>query len=266
MKHRSSFSPSMVHLAAKLNAALMTLFMMTLVACSAIPEPERSDLRDPYEHANRKTFAFNMGADTYILEPVAKSYKSTVPERGRRAIDNHLEWASMPSTALNSTLQGEFENAALATIHFAINGLSLGFADLADAQGAVKKRNFGQTLGRANVPEGHYLMVPLLGPSSSRSLVGRVVDSIINPLSMVHSGNVGNAVRTAQIPMSAVTFRANNFEPFNDVKYNSLDSYARTRSLYYQRQSGGFNSGSGPNKMPTDADEQFDTFFDEIAE
>ena len=37
-----------------------------------------------------------------------------------------------------------------------------------------------------------------------------------------------------QIPVSAVAFRANNFERFNDVKYNSIDPYARTRSLYYQ--------------------------------
>ena len=106
-------------------------------------------------------------------------------------------------------------------------------------------------------------MVPLLGPSSSRSLVGRVVDSIINPLSMVHSGNVGNAVRTAQIPMSAVTFRANNFEPFNDVKYNSLDSYARTRSLYYQSRAGRINAVIGePNNNKTN-DDQFESFFED---
>jgi phospholipid-binding lipoprotein MlaA len=172
----------------------------------------------------------------------------------------------MPSTALNSAMQGEFENAALAAIHFAINGLTFGFAELTGTPKAVKKRNFGQTLERVNVPDGHYLMVPLIGPSSSRSLAGRVVDSVVNPLSMLHSGSVGNAVRTAQIPMNAVAFRANNFEPFNDVKYKSLDPYARTRSFYYQRQSGIFNNSGGSSQTSTIADEQFDTFFDEMTE
>ena len=83
------------------------LFAAMLAACSVTPDAERSDLRDPFENTNRNIFAFNMGVDSYVLEPVAIGYKSTVPGIGRRAIDNHLEWASMPSTALNSTLQGE---------------------------------------------------------------------------------------------------------------------------------------------------------------
>lgn len=239
------------------------LFAAMLAACSATPDAERSDLRDPFENTNRDIFAFNMGVDSYVLEPVAKGYKSTVPDGGRRAIDNHLEWAGMPSTALNSTLQGEFENAALATIHFAINGLTLGFADLTETPGAVDKRSFDQTLARANVPDGHYLMVPVLGPHSSRNLLGRVVDTVTNPLSMIHAGNVGSAVRTAQIPAGAVAFRANNFAAINDVKYNSIDPYARTRSLYFQSRAGKPGSDQDKNKTPSLADDQFDAFFDE---
>ena len=239
------------------------LFAATLAACSATPNAERSDLRDPFENANRNIFAFNMEFDSYVLEPVAKGYKSAVPDRGRHAIDNHLEWASMPSTAFNSTLQGEFENAALATIHFAINGLTLGFADLTETPGAVDKRTFNQTLARADMPGGHYLTVPFLGPHSSRSLVGRVVDSITNPLSMIHAGNVGSTLRTAEIPARAVAFRANNFATINDVKYNSIDPYARTRSLYFQSQAGKPGNDQDRNKTPSLADEQFDAFFDE---
>ena len=46
-----------------------------------------------------------MNADTYLLEPAARGYQSNVPDAGRKAIDNHLNWAGMPSTALNSTFQ-----------------------------------------------------------------------------------------------------------------------------------------------------------------
>ena len=169
----------------------------------------------------------------------------------------------MPSTALNSTFQGDYENAALATIHFAINGLTLGLADLTENSKVVEKRDFGQTLARAKVPDGYYLMVPLLGSHSTRSLVGRVVDRVTNPLSFINAGNMANNIRSAQIPVAAVAFRANNFEAFNDVKYNSIDSYARSRSLYYQVQARSIGDRTNQNKSSITLDNELDAFFDE---
>ena len=133
---------------------------VALAGCLSTPPTDRSDARDRYEDANRKVFAFNMDVDTYVLEPVASGYRNTVPEGGRTAIDNHLRWASMPSTAINSTLQGKFENAALATLNFLVNGLTLGFADLSEDDQKVDREDFGQTLAAYDVPEGSYLMEP----------------------------------------------------------------------------------------------------------
>ena len=76
------------------------LVLCMLVGCSSMPEADRSDLRDPYEHTNRKIFAFNMGVDSYVLEPVADGYRTNVPDAGRHAIDNHLDWAGLPSRSL----------------------------------------------------------------------------------------------------------------------------------------------------------------------
>ena len=243
--------------------SFVMLVLSMLAACSSTLEADRSDLRDPYENTNRKFFAFNMGVDSYVLEPVADGYRSNVPDAGRRAIDNHLDWAGLPSTALNSTIQGHLENAALATIHFAINGLTFGFADLTADPGAVEKRDFGQTLARAKVPEGDYLMVPFLGAHSSRNLAGRVVDSLTNPISLFQAGKAVSTIRTAQIPTRAVAFRANNFDTFNDIKYNSIDSYARTRSLYYQMRAGALRDRQNDVQAPSATDDQFDAFFDE---
>ena len=69
-------------------------------------------------------------------------------------------------------------------------------------------------------------------------------------------------MRTAQIPTRAVAFRANNFDRFNDIKYNSVDSYARTRSLYYQMRAGTLHDNRSDGQTPTAADDQFDAFFD----
>jgi len=72
-------------------------------------------------------------------------------------------------------------------------------------------------------------------------------------------------MRISQIPARAVTFRANNFDTFNDIKYNSLDSYARTRSLYYQMRAGALRDSKNNVQAPSAIDDQFDAFFDESA-
>ncbi|MGB2319468.1 MAG: MlaA family lipoprotein [Candidatus Puniceispirillum sp.] len=240
---------------------LILTSLATFAACSSVPEDQRSDMRDRYEEGNRAVFDFNMDVDTYVVEPVASGYRNTVPEGGQTAIAHHLAWAGLPSTAVNSTLQGKYENAGLAVLNFAINGLTLGFVDLmGDDAAPVHKEDFGQTLAAADVDEGSYLMVPLLGPHTTRSLAGRVVDMVMNPYSIVQAGAPLQTWQTARAPVSAVSFRAANFEAFNDVKYNALDPYARTRSVYYQQRSGlladqlrGGNSSS--------ADDEFEDFF-----
>ena len=147
-----------------------------LGACASLPEDQRSDIRDPYEETNRKVFAFNMAADSYVLEPVAYGYRTVAPSSVQRAVSNHVDWVSLPSTAVNSTLQGKFENATLAVLHFAVNGLTLGFVDLTADDDQPTREDFGQTLAAANVPEGAYVEVPLLGGHTARSLSGRLVD------------------------------------------------------------------------------------------
>lgn len=240
---------------------LILTSLATFAACSSVPADQRSDMRDRYEEGNRAVFDFNMDVDTYVVEPVASGYRNTVPKGGQTAIAHHLAWAGLPSTAVNSTLQGKYENAGLAVLNFAINGLTLGFVDLmGDDAAPVHKEDFGQTLAAADVSEGSYLMVPLLGLHTTRSLTGRVVDMVMNPYSIVQAGAPLQTWQTARTPVSAVSFRAANFEAINDVKYNALDPYARTRSVYYQQRSGlladqlrGGNSSS--------ADDEFEAFF-----
>ena len=248
-----------------LNRILVAPFAATLLlaACSSVPEAKRTDARDPYEGSNRKAFAFNMGLDTHILEPAANGYRNVMPLAGRSAIDNHIDWTGLPATTFNSTLQGRFENAGLSTLHFIVNSLTLGLVDLTEDPKAVKSQDFGQTLASFDVPEGNYLMMPVLGPNTSRSLTGRVVDSLTNPMSFLKAGDAVQTLQTLRPPVAAVSTRANLFEAFNDVKYNSLDPYARTRSLYYQGRAGRINATVG---KPTDnrtADDQFESFLED---
>ena len=256
----------MRHLSQSFISLFMLAGMLFLGACSSLPVEERSDVRDPFEETNRKIFAFNMGADTYVLEPVADGYRKVAPNAVQKAVANHVEWAGLPSTAVNSTLQGKFENAALAVLHFAINGLTLGLADLTEDDDTPQREDFGQTLAAANVPEGSYIEVPLLGGHTTRSLTGRVVDIFLNPLSVLEAGQAGQTIQQAQLPVGAVSFRAQNFDAVNEVKYNSLDPYARARSVYYQQRQGLLEDRVAGiiSEDASDAnDDAFDSFYGE---
>ena len=239
--------------------AVMVSALALLSACTALPEDQKTAETDPYENANRKVFAFNMGVDDYVLEPVADAYKNTAPDGLQKGVQNYVSWTGLPSTAVNSGLQGKFENAALAGLTFFVNGLTLGLVDLMEGEDRPEQEDFGQTLASAGVDEGPYLMVPFLGSHTARSLSGRAVDMVLNPLGAFNAEAIETA-QTATPVVSAVSFRAAYFDAINDVKYNSLDPYARTRSAYYQQRARLLR-----DNLPEQEDglDEFDNFFSE---
>ena len=204
-------------------------------------------------------FDFNLETDDLILEPVAKGYR-TLPNGAQAAMTNFADWTSYPSTALNSTLQMRFENAALAGIHFLVNGLTLGMADLTSKGDEPEDADFGQTLALLSAPEGPYVVMPFFGPGTVRSHTGSLVDTVTDPLRFAGTP-AAETIQLAAAPVGLVTFRGNNFDQINDVKYNSADPYARTRSIYYQFREGLLRDGDAGE--PSTADDAFEQFLEE---
>ena len=77
-----------------LTTLTMIVFAACLGACTSLPVDERSEVRDPYEETNRKIFAFNMAADSYVLEPVASGYRNVAPQPVQTAVANHVNWVA----------------------------------------------------------------------------------------------------------------------------------------------------------------------------
>ena len=67
-----------------------------------------------------------------------------------------------------------------------------------------------------------------------------------------------SSVRTASIPVSVTSIRATYFDAINDVKYNSLDPYARAQSAYYQQRNGLLRDNLPIDEKMSD----FDNFFE----
>lgn len=144
-------------------------------------EPTAIEVWDPWEGFNRGVYWFNAELDERIVLPVTEGYRFYVPEPVRDRVTAFFNNLAEVRNAANGLLQARPEVASRAVIRFAVNstvGL-LGLFDVADAAGlSDQDEDFGQTLGWWGVPQGPYLVLPLLGPSSLRDAFGLGVDTV----------------------------------------------------------------------------------------
>ena len=159
-----------------------------LAACASTPPAEPGAIHDPYEGFNRQMFAFNTGLDKYALGPAAEVYETVTPRYGRDRVGDFLSNLKSPVIFVNDVLQAEGERAGDTFFRFAINS-TLGIAGLWDVaeQFGIERHNedFGQTLAVWGVDSGPFLVLPVMGATTPRDVVGRGVDAAFDPLNWV---------------------------------------------------------------------------------
>ena len=234
---------------------IMACLGLILTSCSSVDKSEVSYNRDPFENTNRQIYAFNDSVDTLMLEPMAYGYNKAIPQSAKAAVANHVFWAGLPNTALNSGLQGKWENAALSSLHFSVNALTLGLINLVSEEEPPVSQDFGRTLSVYDIPEGPYVVLPILGGKTSRHAFGQVTNMIVNPYSALEEKKAISQAVSIQPVLSSISWRAANFDIVNDIKYNSLDGYIKVRSAYYQNR---FAEMPSSRIHPSEADSLFD--------
>lgn len=208
-------------------------------------ETKHSEVYDPYEKLNRKVYAFNDAFDRYFFEHIAKAYRNNVPKGLRRLIHNFLNNLSLPVSTFNSFAQGNVDNGLATFSNFLINttvGIG-GIFDIAEEKGIFYQReDFGQTLGRYNTGPGAYLVVPFLGPSSTRDFSGWLADRTIDPLGLNAFGLGGSDdlidsnYRIGVALMTSLDSRESLIEIIDDIRRESFDPYSTMRSAYLQKR------------------------------
>ena len=205
---------------------------------------------DPLEGFNRIMHQVNKVLDTVILRPVAYVYRSVFPQEVRGGVHNVLTNLMEPVVFLNSALQGDSDNAGHTLGRFILNS-TLGVAgifDIASEMGVPETRSedFGQTLGYYGAGPGFYLELPILGPTTGRDLLGRVVDYVSDPFADPFGNWLNNEWKVARNAATIIDFRDRNYKPLDDIFYNSIDSYASLRSIYLQRRDADIRNGAAP--------------------
>jgi len=203
---------------------------------------EPSEIKDCSERFNRSVFALNQGLDKILFKPISGIYKS-LPSPIKSGVSNSLDNLSNLVTIPNNILQGDFEKAGVNTGRLLINttiGI-LGLFDVADHMGFTEyeKEDYGQSLAKAGVGPGCYIVLPVIGPSTVRDTAGSLVNfvggdpwynvTVKNDTQYFNDGSFYYSKGA-----SGVDFRAKNYDSIENLEKNSLDFYASVKSLYLQ--------------------------------
>lgn len=240
------------------------LFSAPAVAQSAAePVPEGApevNPQDPYENWNRKVYSFNESVDRWALKPVAKTYRTVMPDFADRGVTNFFNNLSEIRNFINSILQLKGESAVVAAGRFTYNtvfGLG-GLIDVATAFDLPERpEDFGQTLGYWGAGSGPYLMLPLLGPSSPRRLSGMGVDGFAFPSLWQEADR---SYRYAGRALQVVDKRADLIPAEGFV---SGDTYIFVRNAFMQRREFLINDGK-VTRDPFASDDGDDLMLDDF--
>ena len=224
--------------------AVAVVALGLLTACA--PAPTAQGINDPFEASNRKTHAFNKSLDRVIVRPAGETYVTVLPQPVVTGVSNFAGNLATPSMVVNNVLQADLEGALTNTWRFALNS-TIGVAGLFDVAKAIgleeKDTDFGQTLHVWGASEGNYVELPLLGPSTERDAVGKVVDLFTNPLSYVLSSPEKYAGPVATVG-KRLGDRGRFSKTLDSVLYESADSYAQGRVTYLQNRRYKLSGGS----------------------
>jgi len=232
---------------------LAAVFSVSLLAGCATPptDPEeRKDFdatNDPLEPTNRFFFGFNQTLDHGFIRPVAIAY---------RDVHNVVVNLREPWVFINDALQADADHAGITFGRFFIN-TTIGVLGIFDVAGSAfnlphRDNDAGLTLARWGVPDGPYLVLPLLGPSNPRDAVGTAAGFFLDPIDLYLGHHDLQAAVWAQSGVEALDLRTNYLDTLDNLERTSLDFYSTLRSITRQHRQDEINNRVKPLDVAPD--------------
>jgi phospholipid-binding lipoprotein MlaA len=183
---------------------------------------------DPFEDTNRGVFGFNKAVDDAVLVPVAKAYRTAIPPPIRQSLHDFLQ-----------NLNGQVGLAGETLGRLALN-TTIGFGGMFDVAKQLgipyHSNDLGVTLAVWGFAAGPYVIIPVLGPSNPRDMIGQVGDGFADPGNYVAGQHHLLWAVMARSAAAGIDQRSRNIETLADIERTALDNYATIRSLYRQRR------------------------------
>ena len=201
-----------------------------------------NDNNSALESYNRTMFNVNNKIDKYVVRPVAKGYRAITNEYIRTRVSNFFNNINEPVSAINHVLQGQFGSTGNNLGRFVINTTlgGVGLYDVASKMGLEKDATgFDETLATWCVPDGPFVVLPILGPSTPRAAVGFVVDSHSTPTywgAKESDGEDAWHVYYGLTGIKYVNLMAQNLTLLESLEEGSVDYYEAVKSTYMQNR------------------------------
>jgi phospholipid-binding lipoprotein MlaA len=216
---------------------------------ASLPD-ESKDVSDPFERINRSVFERNERFNHAVVYPVAKAYRNNVPEPVRDSVEAFAGNLTEPLVFANDILQLRLRAAAMTVGRFGINS-TLGVAGLFDV--ATRQNlphqsgDFGQTLYVLGMRDSPYLVLPVIGPTNVRDLIGTTAEFAATlPVGEFPAGEfldvlptqVASTVNDLGVAGSAATpfTKLGQADQMEELEESSIDFYAMLRSVVYQKR------------------------------
>ncbi|MGP7796619.1 MlaA family lipoprotein [Sphingomonas sp. CLY1604] len=195
---------------------------------------------DPFADINGKSFEVTQAVDRALIGPLSSAYSKSLPKPVRDGIHNVLYNLREPVVFLNFLLQHKIGKALETAGRFVVNTTVgvIGLFDIARRKPFKLPRRsngFANTLGFYGVPNGTFLYLPLVGPTTIRDLFGGAVDRLILPITL------GQGVTDPRFAVPAGVLGALDHRAEFDQTYKAIDAapgdpYANARDFYLQRR------------------------------
>lgn len=203
-------------------------------------------------------YGFNDAVDRAIMKPIAKGYKTIVPQPARTGVTNFSQNLMRPGSSLNNFLQGKPERGLSELVRFVINSTFgiVGLIDVAKYAG-IEEHNetFGQTAAVWGVPAGPYVVLPFLGPNTLRGTVTRPLDGLADPLYYYDDSSIRDKLYVLRL----INLRANLLS-YDELLEGSADPYVTMRETFLQNLKFRIYDGDPPVE---DDDEFYDEFLED---
>ncbi len=225
------------------SAALLALVLLS-TGCATGPN---ANPKDPLEPMNRKIAVFNDTLDDNVLKPVATGYQDYTPQFLQTGVSNFFRNLSDVLSTLNNGLQLKGHDTAESFMRVTVNTVFgiYGIFDVATHIGLERHpEDFGQTLGYWGVPDGPYLVLPVLGPSTVRDSAVLPLEFSLDPV----SNHNATAERNVAVVTRIVDKRASLLKTTGLLSDAAIDKYSFTRDGYLQFRRNQVYDGNPPDE------------------